>query len=48
MGEPKVVLLVFASGKLVITGAKRGEQVYEAAEKMRAILIDYELLYQSE
>jgi transcription initiation factor TFIID TATA-box-binding protein len=48
MGEPKVVLLVFASGKLVITGAKRGEQVHEAAEKMRAILIDYELLYQSE
>ncbi len=48
MGEPKVVLLVFASGKLVITGAKRGEQVHEAAEKMRAILIDYELLYQGE
>ena len=31
MTEPKVVLLVFASGKLVITGAKREEQVYEAA-----------------
>ncbi|MCX6656696.1 MAG: TATA-box-binding protein [Candidatus Bathyarchaeota archaeon] len=48
MTEPKVVLLVFASGKLVITGAKREEQVYEAVEKIRAILIDYDLLYQGE
>jgi len=46
MAEPKVVLLVFASGKLVITGAKREEQVHEAVEKIRAILIDYELLFQ--
>jgi transcription initiation factor TFIID TATA-box-binding protein len=44
MTEPKVVLLVFASGKLVITGAKREEQAHEAAEKIRAILIDHELL----
>ena len=48
MTEPKVVLLVFASGKLVITGAKREEQVHEAVEKIRAILIDYDLLYQVE
>ncbi len=48
MTEPKVVLLVFASGKLVITGAKREEQVHEAADKIRAILIDYDLLYQGE
>jgi transcription initiation factor TFIID TATA-box-binding protein len=48
MTEQKVVLLVFASGKLVITGARRGEQVHEAAEKIRAILIDYDLLYQGE
>ncbi len=48
MTEPKVVLLVFASGKLVITGAKREEQVYEAVEKIRALLIDYELLFQGE
>ena len=45
MTEPKVVLLVFASGKLVIVGAKRREQVYEAADKIRAILIDHELLH---
>ena len=48
MTEPKVVLLVFASGKLVITGAKREEQVYEAVVKIRTILIDYELLFQGE
>jgi transcription initiation factor TFIID TATA-box-binding protein len=48
MTEPKVVLLVFASGKLVITGAKREEQVHEAVEKIRAILIDHELLFQGE
>ena len=48
MTEPKVVLLLFASGKLVITRAKREEQVHEAVEKIRAILIDYELLYQGE
>jgi transcription initiation factor TFIID TATA-box-binding protein len=46
MTEPKVVLLVFASGKLVITGAKREEQVHEAVEKVRVILIDYDLLFQ--
>jgi len=45
MTEPKVVLLVFASGKLVITGAKREEQVHEAANKIRAILIDHGLLH---
>jgi transcription initiation factor TFIID TATA-box-binding protein len=48
MGEPKVVMLIFASGKLVITGAKREEQVHEAVEKIRAILIDHELLYRGE
>jgi len=45
MTEPKVVLLVFASGKLVITGAKREEHVHEAAEKMKAILVENGLLF---
>ena len=48
MKDPKVVLLVFASGRLVITGAKREEEVHEAVEKVRAILIDYDLLYRGE
>ena len=34
MDEPRVVLLVFSSGKMVITGAKREEEVYEAVEKI--------------
>jgi transcription initiation factor TFIID TATA-box-binding protein len=46
MEDPKVVLLIFTSGKLVITGAKREEQVHEAADKIRTILVDHELLYQ--
>jgi transcription initiation factor TFIID TATA-box-binding protein len=45
MTEPNVVLLIFTSGKLVITGAKREEQVHEAAEKMRSILVENGLLY---
>jgi transcription initiation factor TFIID TATA-box-binding protein len=48
MNDPKAVLLIFSSGKLVITGAKTEEQVHEAADKIRAILIDHELLYQGE
>jgi len=45
MDEPKVVILVFASGKLVITGAKSEEQVRIAADKIRAILMENELLF---
>jgi len=45
MEEPKVVILIFSTGKLVITGAKKEEQVYIAADKMKAILLENELLY---
>ena len=45
MDEPKVVILIFSTGKLVITGAKREEQVHEAADKIRTILMDNELLF---
>jgi transcription initiation factor TFIID TATA-box-binding protein len=38
MDEPKVVVLLFASGKLVCTGAKREEQVHEAVDKLNARL----------
>ncbi len=41
MDEPRVVLLIFGSGKMVITGAKREEEVYEAVkriyEKLKAV-----------
>jgi len=48
MPEPKVVMLLFASGKIVITGAKTEEQVHEAAKKINTLLLEYDLLYQGE
>ncbi|MBN2334631.1 TATA-box-binding protein [Candidatus Bathyarchaeota archaeon] len=45
MGEPKVVMLLFASGKLVCTGAKHEGMVKEAVEKLHEILEDYDLIY---
>ncbi len=34
MDDPKVVLLIFSSGKMVITGAKREKEVFDAVEKI--------------
>ena len=45
MGEPKVVILLFASGKLVCTGAKREQDVYDAVEKLHQRLEDEDLIY---
>jgi transcription initiation factor TFIID TATA-box-binding protein len=45
MGEPKVVMLMFSSGKLVCTGAKHEGMVREAVEKLYKILKDYDLIY---
>ena len=45
MSDPKVVMLLFASGKLVCTGAKHEEMVKEAVEKLHEILQDYDLIY---
>jgi transcription initiation factor TFIID TATA-box-binding protein len=45
MDEPKVVILLFASGKLVCTGAKREEDVYEAVNKLHQRLEDKELIF---
>ena len=45
MGEPKVVMLLFSSGKLVCTGAKHEDMVREAVEKLHDILEDYDLIY---
>ena len=38
MNKPKVVLLIFASGKIVLTGAKRREEIYEAYHRIRNLL----------
>jgi transcription initiation factor TFIID TATA-box-binding protein len=45
MSEPKVVILIFASGKLVCTGAKKEEDVYEAVGKLHKTLEEEELIY---
>ncbi|MBC8391338.1 MAG: TATA-box-binding protein [Deltaproteobacteria bacterium] len=45
MQTPKVVILLFASGKLVCTGAKHEDMVKEAVGKVHVLLKDYELLY---
>jgi len=45
MDEPKVVILLFASGKLVCTGAKHEGDVYEAVNKLHQRLEDEDLIY---
>ena len=38
MDEPKVVILLFASGNLVCTGARKEQEVYAAVHKLHASL----------
>jgi transcription initiation factor TFIID TATA-box-binding protein len=45
MQDPKTVLLLFASGKLVCTGAKSAEMVNESVVKVYGVLRDYDLLF---
>ena len=45
MDIPKVVILLFASGKLVCTGAKKEEDVYEAVTKLHETLELEDLIY---
>jgi transcription initiation factor TFIID TATA-box-binding protein len=45
MMDPKVVMLLFASGKLVCTGAKKEEMVREAVEKLHDLLQREGLIY---
>ena len=45
MADPKVVILVFASGKLVCTGGKSAEMVDVAVVKLHGILEDFDLIY---
>lgn len=41
MNEPKITLLIFVSGKVVITGAKCREDVYKALELIYPALTDF-------
>ncbi|HUV54475.1 MAG TPA: hypothetical protein VMW03_04655, partial [Candidatus Krumholzibacteriaceae bacterium] len=45
MQDPKTVLLLFSTGKLVCTGAKSEEMVYESVAKVYEVLDDYDLLF---
>jgi len=45
MDEPKVVILLFASGKLVCTGGRKEEDVYEGVSKLHKKLEEEEVIY---
>ena len=45
MDDPKVVILIFASGKIVCTGATKEEDVYTSVAKLHKNLKEKELLY---
>jgi transcription initiation factor TFIID TATA-box-binding protein len=45
MDEPKVVILIFASGNLVCTGAKKEQDVYDAVHKLHASLEEKDLIF---
>ncbi len=45
MDNPKVVILLFASGKLVCTGAKKEQDVYDAVYRLHQVLEDKELIF---
>jgi len=45
MDEPKVVILVFASGNLVCTGAKKEQDVYDAVHKLHERLEEQNLIF---
>ncbi|KXL50986.1 hypothetical protein M433DRAFT_57745 [Acidomyces richmondensis BFW] len=41
MMKPKIVLLIFVSGKIVLTGAKVREEIYQAFELIYPVLSDF-------
>lgn len=41
MVKPKIVLLIFVSGKIVLTGAKQREEIYQAFEAIYPVLSDF-------
>ncbi|GAB7363112.1 hypothetical protein MBLNU230_g3403t1 [Neophaeotheca triangularis] len=41
MMKPKIVLLIFVSGKIVLTGAKVREEIYQAFDLIQPVLSDF-------
>ncbi|KAL6641312.1 hypothetical protein ACP70R_019493 [Stipagrostis hirtigluma subsp. patula] len=48
MADPKIVLLVFVSGKVVLTGAKGREEIYTAFENIYPMLTQFRKVQQEE
>lgn len=46
MKQPKIVLLIFVSGKIVLTGAKVRDQIYEAFENIYPVLTEFRKIQQ--
>jgi len=46
MESPRVVFLIFSTGKIVCVGAKKEADIYEAVEKLRRRLEEIEVLYE--
>jgi transcription initiation factor TFIID TATA-box-binding protein len=44
MKDPKTVILIFSSGKLVCTGAKKEEEVNQAVMKLRQELDENDVI----
>ncbi len=44
LDSPKTVMLVFRSGKMIITGAKSPKDIREAAEKTKAVVYEYDAI----
>lgn len=45
MNDPKTVLLLFSSGKIVCTGGKSEQMVYESVNNLYDLLDEYDLFY---
>jgi transcription initiation factor TFIID TATA-box-binding protein len=45
MDEPKVVILIFASGNLVCTGGKSEQDVHDAVHKLHRKLEEQQLIF---
>jgi len=48
MLEPKTVILLFASGKLVCTGAKKEKDVYRSIHNLHVLLEEKDLMMYDE
>ncbi|KAI5055461.1 hypothetical protein GOP47_0028982 [Adiantum capillus-veneris] len=46
MKQPKIVLLIFVSGKIVLTGAKIRDEIYDAFENIYPVLTEFRKIQQ--